>query len=693
MLQPVSETTSALKSLQAILYAVAQTLPCNSASLALLDEDRQTLRMAVAVNPRSAGDLIQVEHALGFQIGGLHIPLNLERSLLVRALREERVLLSTDVADLAGGALPPEIIEAIHSIAGPRSFAVVPVLGRIRPLGVMLVDRPGSAAFTGNERDLLISYAERVGAELESDALQNTALRLEQLGALAVPPPLLWTCELSSDGSQLICQDMPIQGQPLHQVLRLPSADLLCSPDLGERLLAGESVVLSVSSNRPSVVAEITMPWPLRVTLRKISLPRGVVETSGAGLLVAAAVEDLSWSQQVRRESLLAKERLAKVMRSVGDAILTLDARAVIQQVNDASQQVLGLPPDQLCGRPVLELAATPHARQQLQDLLARLPHTGFAEAELRIHRHSEQKRQGRFLGHVSALLLGDDSGLAAGAVFRIHDQTERKRDDAERQRLRLRLLQTERLSALGEMAARIAHEVRNPLVSIGAAAQVIAEELPTDSAVRTEAVAIGNEVQRLDRILQNVLRFAKPTRATVQRTDVVAVLREVLDLLRGKAHGLTLRLDVPESLPADGISALIDGDQLRQVLWNVLINACEAASPGSGDSRSIIECTVRRQRSAKHHERPVLITIADSGSGINPAVRRRVFDPFFSTKTRGTGLGLAISKQIIDEAGGRIRLLNRKSGGTRVVLELRVIPAPYSDGSGTSGRGRPLAQ
>jgi len=101
----------------------------------------------------------------------------------------------------------------------------------------------------------------------------------------------------------------------------------------------------------------------------------------------------------------------------------------------------------------------------------------------------------------------------------------------------------------------------------------------------------------------------------------------------------------------------------------------------------------VRRQRSAKHHERPVLITIADSGSGINPAVRRRVFDPFFSTKTRGTGLGLAISKQIIDEAGGRIRLLNRKSGGTRVVLELRVIPAPYSDGSGTSGRGRPLAQ
>ena len=682
----MSETTSALSSLQAILHAVAQTLPCNSASLALLEEDRHVLRMAVAVNPRSAGDLLQVEHALGFQVGGLHIPLKLERSLLVRALREERVLLTTDVADLAGGALPSEILDAVHTIAGPRSFAVVPVLGRIRPLGVMLVDRPGNSGFTGHERDLLISYAERVGAELESDALQNTALRLEQLGALAVPPPILWTCELSEGGGQLICHDAPMQGQTLSQVLRLPASEPLCSPELFARLAAGETVALTVSSNRPSVVEDITTPWPLRLTLRKLALPKPV---DGGGLLLTVAVEDLSFSQQIRRESLLAKERLAKVMRSVGDAILTLDPKAVIQQVNDASQKVLGLSPDELCGKSVLDLAATPRARLQLEELLRHLPHTGFAEAELRLKRPTSRKST-RFLGHVSALLLGDDSGLPAGAVFRVHDQTERKRDDAERQALRLRLLQSERLSALGEMAARIAHEVRNPLVSIGAAAQVIAEELPQDSPVRPEAVAIGNEVQRLDRILQNVLRFARPTRASVQRTDVVAVLREVVDLLRGKARGLTLRVDVPESPPGTGVAALIDGDQLRQVLWNVIINACEASTPGD-PNRSLIECTVRKQRGGAPQDRPVLITVADSGAGISPAARRRVFDPFFSTKTRGTGLGLAISKQIIEEAGGRIRLLNRQSGGTRVVIELRVTP--YPDSNPSSGRGRPLAQ
>ena len=93
-------------------------------------------------------------------------------------------------------------------------------------------------------------------------------------------------------------------------------------------------------------------------------------------------------------------------------------------------------------------------------------------------------------------------------------------------------------------MAARIAHEVRNPLVSIGAAAQVIAEELPPDSPVRGEALAIGSEVRRLDHILQSVLRFARPSRVTAERTDVVAALQQVLDLVRTKARGLRLSLE-----------------------------------------------------------------------------------------------------------------------------------------------------
>lgn len=662
------EPSSSLRPLQSILHAVAQMLQCNSANLALIDEDRQALVLAIGVTARSVETVAAVETALGFKVRGLEVPLKVEESIIVRALREERVLVSSDVCELGGGALPAEIMDSLRDILGPRSFAVVPVLGRTRALGVMLVDRSVASGFTGPERDLLITYAERVGAELESEALQSTALGLERLSSAAVPPPVLWTCSASPDGASLLCVGGPSHGQPLHQVLRLGSIEPLWSPEVQRRVAAGESVTIAVSALAPSVIPGITSPWPLRVTLRRVA-PLSSADTPTPPLL-CAAVEDLGWSQQLRHETALAKERLAKVMRSVGDAILTLDPSGIVQQANDASQKVLGLAAARLCGRPALELAATPRGRARLQALGRQLHKTGFAETELRLVRDRGAQPPKQFLGHLSALLLCDENGQAAGAVWRIHDQTERRRDDAERQKLRLRLLQSERLSALGEMAARIAHEVRNPLVSIGGAAQVIAEELPESSPVRAEALAIGSEVQRLDHILHSVLRFARPSHATARRTDVVTVLRQVLELMRPKASGLTLVLSVPEPLPPGGVGALIDGDQLKQVLWNVLLNACEASRPGS-DELSLVECVVRERRPQGDGQRPVLITIADGGPGILPAVRRRVFDPFFSTKARGTGLGLAISKQIIDEAGGRIRLLNRPRGGTRVVIEL----------------------
>ena len=721
------EPGESLRPLESILHAVAQMLHCNSAILALVDEAQQALVLALGVNASSVEQVAAVETLLGFPVRGLQVPMAMENTMFVRALRQARVLLAADVGELAGGALPQGVVSAVEALIGPRSFAVVPVLGRTRALGVLLVDRVGRGGFTGAERDLLLTYAERVGTEIETEALQRSAQRLEELGATAVPPPVLWTCAPSPDGTTLIVVDGPSHGQTLHQALRLcsPSERELLGPEVQRRLLLGESVTISVSASVLSFPPEVASPgkaWPLRLTMRRQPGPgpglqdRPTDEAEAPGLsvralgLICVAVEDLGWSQQLQRESALAKERLVKVMRSIGDAILTLDPQGRIQQVNDAAEQVLGRPPSELVGTAALDLAATARGRERLVALSEQLRKTGFAEAELRLQRpggstlsrsasgRTPRRTLGRsyggertagFLAQLSALLLCDDSGAPAGAVWRVHDLTERRRDVAERQALRLRLLQTERLSALGELSARIAHEVRNPLVSIGAAAQVIAEELPPDSPVRGEALAIGSEVRRLDTILQSVLRFARPSRVTAERTDVVAALSQVLDLVRTKARGLRLSLDVPQPLPAGGIGALIGTDQLKQVLWNVVLNACEASplrsgleagaatgvAPGAlapaGGGPADIDCAVR-ERKAEDGRRTVLVTIADHGPGVPAALRRRVFDPFFSTKARGTGLGLAISKQIIEEAGGRIRLLNRTGGGTRVVIELR---------------------
>jgi PAS domain S-box-containing protein len=653
--------------LESILHAVAQTLQCNSANLALVDEDQQSLIIAIGISARGVAALPAVENVLGFSVSGLQVPLSVRASLLVRALREERLLWTTDVNEIAGGALPAEIVSGVAQIIGPRSFAVAPVLGRTRALGVLLIERAGQGGFSAPERDLLLTYAERLGAELESEALQSAAQRLERLGQVTLPPPRLMLAVLDGTPPRLICldrfdrsteTDATKLGLPLHQVLGLGEAETLplYSPEVQARLQTGETVTLPVVAAIPSVVAGVTLPQPLRVTLR----PTGAA-ASGPPLILIA-IEDLESSHNLRREIVLARERLFKVMRSIEDAILTLDRNGVIQQANDASFKVLGVAPEELCGKAGLELAATPRARAQLGTLAERLHKSGFLELELRLLRRRSGDRTEpapaplRFLGHLSALLLCDETGAPAGAVWRIHDQTERRRDAAERHRLRLRLLQSERLSALGEMAARIAHEVRNPLVSIGAAAQVIAEELPASSPVRGEALAIGSEVRRLDHILNNVLRFARPARAAAQRTDVAQVLHQVIELIRAKAAGLNLRVDVSPS--AAGATALIDADQLKQVLWNVILNACEATRPGD-EPQSLIECTVRR----RSVDRPPMSgdsggpTLVISVGDATPRLRSIFLDQGPGHRTRPRHL------QTDRRGGGRTHPPDRSSG------------------------------
>ncbi|MGZ3441747.1 MAG: sensor histidine kinase, partial [Polyangia bacterium] len=156
--------------------------------------------------------------------------------------------------------------------------------------------------------------------------------------------------------------------------------------------------------------------------------------------------------------------------------------------------------------------------------------------------------------------------------------------------------------------------------------------------------------------IVTDFLKFARPRRAELRSCDLAIVVDETVALVRAKAPETELRLNLERPL-----AARCDPDAIKQVLLNVLLNAIEAAP------RSQIDCdgqTVGTQ---------LIMSVADRGPGVPDHVRRRVFDPFFSTKTRGTGLGLAVSKQIVDEHHGRIRLFNRRGGGTRVVIELPV--------------------
>jgi PAS domain S-box-containing protein len=617
----------ALGTTRMILYAAARVLGCGSVQLTMVDDEKRSLVFTTSITNRELPRLERVEHELGFQLEGARLPLAAEGSVLVRAYREERLIVVHDPGELAGGILPEDTVAAIRVTIGPRTFAAVPVSARTGTLGVLLFEKPDESGFTPEDRDLLVAYADRVGADLESQALSDDVRRLESIepGRLSAAP-VLYACN-----RQLTVLSGPDEGRPLADVLTVPAASLR------------DALTLSAGLSLSTVTVR-SGQRQLRVTL-----------SSGPGELVVAAAEDLSEAERLRREAARAREHLAKVLRSVDDAILTLDADGRIVSTNDAVSRLFGFTEAELSARSIVSMCADERSLKRALEMRPRLRSAGFAEAELRLKRKDDSS----FVGEVSALLLADDEERPAGVLWRVHDLTEVRRGDAERKRLRARLLHTERLSALGEMAARIAHEVRNPLVSIGAAAQVVAEELGPESAVVPEVQAIVREVKRLDAIVTDFLRFARPRRLERQRVDLAPVVKETIDLVRAKApaHELLVTLELAE----EGLHLRCDPDGVKQVLLNVLLNAVEASPSG------IVECEARTIGDA------IELSVADRGPGVAPSARSRVFDPFFSTKTRGTGLGLAVSKQIIDEHQGRIRLLNRRGGGTRVVIELPI--------------------
>jgi PAS domain S-box-containing protein len=601
-----------------ILHAAARVLGCGSVQLMVLDPERQALVFNTSIQNREIPRLLAVESVLGFPLEGAEMPLANDSSSLVRALIHERLIVTSDVADLAGNMVSAEAITVIQEHIGPRTFASVPFAARSGVLGVLLFEKAGRSGFSPEDRDLLVAYADRVGVDLESQALSEDVQRLEAMGPDLGGAPEVYICDPA-----LVVTTGPHAGRTLWEALDLPREPV-------EALGAGGPSIASLRSHAGR---------SLRLQL-----------TRGSPMLLVATAEDLEELERLRREAARAREHLAKVLRSIADAILTLDAQGRITSGNQAVERALGYAPATLAGRLVEELCADERSARRATELRRQVVRSGFAERELKLKREDGTG----LVAEVSALLLADDEERPAGMIWRVHDLTERRRGDAERKRLQAKLLQSERLSALGEMAARIAHEVRNPLVSIGAAAQVVAEELPAESPVAGEVQAIAREVKRLDAIVTDFLNFARPRRADLRAVDVAAVIDQTVELVRKKAPDLELAVTVERPLPAR-----CDPDGVKQVLLNVLLNAVEAA-PGAA-----IECDGQRLG----HK--LVLSVADRGPGVPEGVRRRVFDPFFSTKTRGTGLGLAVSKQIVDEHHGRIRLFNRRGGGTRVVIEL----------------------
>jgi signal transduction histidine kinase len=239
--------------------------------------------------------------------------------------------------------------------------------------------------------------------------------------------------------------------------------------------------------------------------------------------------------------------------------------------------------------------------------------------------------------------------------------------------RFQRQFAERERLSALGRLSTVIAHEVRNPLMIIKGSLRPPRHRTSSPEEIREAAADIDEEVERLNRLVNDVLDFARPLRFDLAPTDVNAVCRQSVDAAASdEALAVPVRLVLAPSLPA----IVSDGERLRSVLVNLLVNARHAvAARNDGGAGAVTETPVEIETRAV--DGGVAIAVRDRGVGIEVNDLPRVFEPYFTTKRTGSGLGLAISRNIVEGLGGTIQVTSQAGLGTEVRIELRDAPPP----------------
>jgi signal transduction histidine kinase len=232
-----------------------------------------------------------------------------------------------------------------------------------------------------------------------------------------------------------------------------------------------------------------------------------------------------------------------------------------------------------------------------------------------------------------------------------IHDVTKVRQLERERE-------QRKQLAIIGEMAARIAHEIKNPLASIQTGIQLLESQVAEDGKQKTYYERLRGEIQRVDKILKGLLTYAREDYLELKAVKVEQVIKRFHELFQPTARKekIKLQLKIAESLP----EIRVDEHKLEQVLWNLCLNAVQASK--AGDS---INLDVSKSNDG------IKITIQDQGIGIPEDSLKKIFQPFFSTRTHGSGLGLAISKKIVELHKGKLKIESELNKGTTAMIYL----------------------
>jgi two-component system sensor kinase FixL len=360
-------------------------------------------------------------------------------------------------------------------------------------------------------------------------------------------------------------------------------------------------------------------------------------------------IHDLTTRVNLEDRLRASEARWRSILESAVDAIVVIDARGCIEWFNPAAERMFGYAEADMIGKNVNILMPSPYHEE----------HDGYMAHYLTT---GEKKIIG--IGRQVTGLRRDGTTFPVWlSVGEMQVNGERKftgilADLTARVRMEEQLREQTSLARLGEMAAVIAHEVKNPLAGIRGAIQVIGGRLPKESKDATVVKEIVNRIDTLNELIKDLLLFARPPHPRPLPVDLAGLVRTTADLLSGDPALKAVAIQIEGAAPP----VLADAELLKIVFQNLLVNGAQAMQ-GRGEIQVSLEAVGGVCR----------LVFRDAGPGIAADVLERIFTPFFTTKARGTGLGLATAKRIVEAHAGRIAIDSATGGGTTVTIELPV--------------------
>jgi two-component system sensor kinase FixL len=378
--------------------------------------------------------------------------------------------------------------------------------------------------------------------------------------------------------------------------------------------------------------------FPLHLSVGRMNLEG---EPAFTGIL-----HDLSRRAEIGDALRKSEERLRSIVESAVDAIVVIDDRGLIQAFNPSAERLFGYTISEVMGQNVNMLMPSPdHER-----------HDGYLQHYLTTGEHriigigrevTGLKKNGtRFPVHLSVGEMKSEGKRSFTGI--LHDLSDRVA-------LEQRLIEQKSLAKLGEMAAVVAHEVKNPIAGIRGALQVITSRMPVEQRDRAILLDIITRLDALDRIVQDMLMFARPRALRQEAITLGALIGDTASMIERDPGMVNLEISVTGATDIAG-----DRELLQVVFQNILMNAAQAME---GQGR--IDVTIADLDGLCR------VSVADHGPGMPEEVQQKAFDAFFTTKHRGTGLGLPIAKRVVEAHGGTIHIDTPPDGGTTISVEL----------------------